>query len=391
MAKKAYIGVEGIARKIKKGYIGVDEIARKIKKAYIGIGGVARPCFSSSGLHYYGEITSLGASLYDFAATSVGDYALFGGGAISVSNPRDYVKAYNSSFTQMTPTALSVAREELTATSVGNYALFAGGAKCRLNSGDLTYTEYDTVDAYDISLTRTIPTVLSYAKRRIAATSVGNYALFCGGKSSSYNDQSGNFIFRESDAYNTSLTRSILTSLSDDKGDLAATTIGNYALFGGGSGTETKPNSDTVDAYDTSLTKIMPTALSVGRYSLAATSVGAYALFGGGYIYNSDAPHSSVVDAYNQSLTRSTPIGLSVARSNLSATTAGIYALFSGGNDKSNEAAAYVVDAYDISLTRTIPTALTGDGNGSAATSLKNYALFGARYGKVEVYEYVPE
>ena len=48
MAKKAYIGVNGVARKIKKGYIGVDGKARKIKKAYIGDeNGIARLFFSS--------------------------------------------------------------------------------------------------------------------------------------------------------------------------------------------------------------------------------------------------------------------------------------------------------------------------------------------------------
>ena len=45
MAKGAYIGVDGKARKVKKGYVGVDGKARKIKKAYIGIGGVAMPFF----------------------------------------------------------------------------------------------------------------------------------------------------------------------------------------------------------------------------------------------------------------------------------------------------------------------------------------------------------
>lgn len=48
MAKKAYIGVDGVARKLKKGYIGVDGVSRKIKKAYIGIGGVARLFYTSS-------------------------------------------------------------------------------------------------------------------------------------------------------------------------------------------------------------------------------------------------------------------------------------------------------------------------------------------------------
>ena len=38
MAKKAYIGVGGVARKAKKIYVGVGSTARKVKKAYIGVG-----------------------------------------------------------------------------------------------------------------------------------------------------------------------------------------------------------------------------------------------------------------------------------------------------------------------------------------------------------------
>lgn len=36
MANGAYIGVDGVARKVKAGYVGVDGIANKITKAYIG-------------------------------------------------------------------------------------------------------------------------------------------------------------------------------------------------------------------------------------------------------------------------------------------------------------------------------------------------------------------
>jgi tRNA G37 N-methylase TrmD len=103
-------------------------------------------------------------------------------------------------------------------------------------------------------------------------------------------------------------------------------------LFGGG---YTGSYSNTVDAYDNSLTRSTPTALSVDRYYLAATTVGNYALFGGGY------SASNVVDAYDTMLTRSTPTALSVGRFGLSATTVGDYALFGGGYSASN-----VVDAY---------------------------------------------
>ena len=95
MAKGAYIGVNGIAQKIKGGYIGIDGIAKKIKKAYIGVGGVARPCWGEGGeLTYYGTVTALSTARYNLAATSVGDYALFGGGYIGSDSVTKVVDAY---------------------------------------------------------------------------------------------------------------------------------------------------------------------------------------------------------------------------------------------------------------------------------------------------------
>lgn len=41
-----YIGVSGVARKVKNQYIGVAGVARKIKKGYIGVSSVARIFFS---------------------------------------------------------------------------------------------------------------------------------------------------------------------------------------------------------------------------------------------------------------------------------------------------------------------------------------------------------
>ena len=130
-----------------------------------------------------------------------------------------------------------------------------------------------------------------------------------------------------------SLTRTTATSLNEARGYLAAASVGNYALFGGG---KDSSNSSTVDAYDTSLTRTIPTPLSVARYYLEATTVGNYALFGGG-------ANQTTVDAYDTSLTRTIPTPLSEAREALAATTVGNYALFGGGDGKNT------VDAYTIS------------------------------------------
>ena len=53
-----FIGVAGVARKVKDQFAGVGGVARKIKSGYIGVGGVARNCYggavhvSGSGLNY---------------------------------------------------------------------------------------------------------------------------------------------------------------------------------------------------------------------------------------------------------------------------------------------------------------------------------------------------
>ena len=329
-----------------------ESVAHKIKKAYIGIGGVARPCWSGGELAYYGVITPLSGARYRLAATTVGTYALFGGGRDS-STFFSTVDAYSKSLTHTTPTALSVGRSSLAAAVIGDYALFGGG------SYTSSYTTLEnTVDAYDISLTRTTPTALSGSRDNLAAASSSQYALFGGGNSKNVVD-----------AYDTSLTRITPTTLSMARNNLAATTIGDYVLFGGGYRTISSIQN-IVDAYDTSLTRTNPTALSLARYNLGATTIGNYALFGGGAVSNNN---SNTVDAYDVSLTRTTPTGLSAARSDLVAVTIGNYALFGGGTMGSPSDS---VNAYDKALTRTIPTALNVARDRLAATTVGNYALF---------------
>ena len=84
---------------------------------------------------------------------------------------------WQTSLTRTTPTELSVARRALSAVSIdGAFALFGGGND-RSNS-------LATVDAYDVSLTRTVQTDLN-VPRDTAAASVGDYALFGGGRDGS--------------------------------------------------------------------------------------------------------------------------------------------------------------------------------------------------------------
>ena len=146
MAKSLYVGVSDKARKVKKMYFGVDGKARKVKKAYIGIGGVARPFFSSGELAYYGTVTGLSGNIYGHHATGVGGYALFAGG-YREGILTNLVTAYDASLTRTEPTPLSESKAEMAASSVGDYALFPAGLA---DYGSPSAT----MDVYNTSLTR---------------------------------------------------------------------------------------------------------------------------------------------------------------------------------------------------------------------------------------------
>lgn len=320
-------------------------------------------------------------------ATTVGNYALFGSGNTN-SGYSSKVTAYDTNLTRITPTELNQARERLAATTVAptggsspqsGYALFGGG-----DQGWSTNTS--AVDAYDTSLTRTTRTNLSQGRARLSATTVKNYALFGGGHANSgYSSVV--------DAYDTSLTRTTPTALSQARGGITATTVGNYALFGGGY--ETDVYYSNVDAYSTDLTRTTPTVLTQPRGNIGATTVApagdsapqsGYALFAGGHGGDrSQTIFFSSVDAYNDNLTRTTPAGLSQARNTVGATTVAPtgdsspqsgYALFGGGNGSSGDLS--VVDVYDQTLTKIVSPAPLSRARGNlAATTVGNYALMG--------------
>lgn len=324
-------------------------VARRVKKAYIGIGGVARPFWGDKKLQYYGTITGLSVAKIQHAATTVGNYGLFAGG----DPVNDKVDAYNTSLTRTNPTGLSNSgRDGITATTLGGYALFAGGGSS------------SAMDAYDTNLTRTATTL--DARRDMAATSVGDNALFGGGYQYSIPKD-------DMAVVNKSLTVSYpRVYLSVARGHLSATTVGDYGVFAGGIKDSSGNVTNTVCAFNKSIVRTVPAALSVARCRLTATTVGNYALFAGGD--NGNNTSYATVDAYNASLTRSTITSLSAARYALASTTVENCALFGGGYGTTFLA---TVDVYDASLTRTTTTNLSVARDFLASTTVGKYALFG--------------
>ena len=113
--------------------------------------------------------TALSVARDNLAATTVGDYALFGGGYGFGSTYCSTVDAYNSSLTRSIPTALNQEREDLAATTVGNYALFGGGS-----SYSSTFTYYSTVDAYSSVVEATVYPGSKYKFQNMQSESTSN-------------------------------------------------------------------------------------------------------------------------------------------------------------------------------------------------------------------------
>jgi len=83
MARGAYIGVGGTARKIKRIYVGVGGVARRVAAAYIGVGGVARLCHlvdNSTGAVVYSTVTMQSNFTVPIGVRSIAVTAIAGGG-----------------------------------------------------------------------------------------------------------------------------------------------------------------------------------------------------------------------------------------------------------------------------------------------------------------------
>ena len=330
-------------------------VPKKILLGYVGVGGIARPFFDSdTRLKYYGSVSPLRTEKEYLAATTVGNYALFGGGYRYYSAENYYYKdvdAYNDSLIRSSPPDLKTGRQHLAATTVGNYALFGGGSSPYTNA----------VDAYDSTLIKQNVPNLSTSRQHLAATTVGNYALFGGGEDNRNN-------FKTVDYYDRNLLKGTASDLSYEADYLSATTVGNYALFGGGIGSDA---SAIINVYSAALTKLTDLSFSEPRSSAAATTVGNYALFGGGTTYTSDDPKT--VEVFDFNLTKSIATNLRDTNRNPVAVAIGDFALF-GVFD------SFDIDAYNSLLTKISVQPLSKPFSSPATATVGNYALFGGGY-----------
>lgn len=242
---------------------------------------------------------------------------------------------------------------------IKDYAIFAGG-----NTSDNQFTQFyasDRVDAYDSNLTHTMLTNLSKARFNLAATTVGTWTLFGGG---SRLDDYGYAVATDIlDSYNQQMVRSIAAQMSVPRSSFGAAYVKEHALFGGGK------DQSSVDAYSKNLTKTSAPILANTAYSYSGTIAQStpndeYAIFA----------NQEVITAYDKNLSRSTPAIMGVKRTGFHSAIAGNYVLFAGGAIGLYN--SDIVDAYDLYLTRTTPMALSKARLRTTSTTLDGFAMF---------------
>ena len=391
MAKKAYIGVDGTARKMQKCYLGIDEVARAIKKAYIGVGGVARPCWSLAPIEHYGINAFQQSPRADHVAVTLGGYALFAGDAIgynpladifdqSLTNvqvsvqmapvrnlaatvikttntefaifaggldvndsPTDMMYIVDTSLTARQLGRISAARGWFTATTVSSpdnsdaIAVFAGGSA---DSSSGFNTPYGGVDVLSSSLTY-FTSALHTPRCAHASATAGQNALFAGGLETGYVASSN------IESLNYSGTSSVLGfELMDPVYFNSATSNGSAAVFSCGYNSELGEygRGTMPSVIDTSLTgRVIKSTEPVDRTLVAATTLGNYAMFGGG------TGQSTMIYYNYDGLTAISGHPLSFPRFRAAATTLGNYALFGGGGNSGDDlSTSYTVDMYKL-------------------------------------------
>lgn len=193
--------------------------------------------YDSSNTH---TTATLSVRKQDSYGASLQSYAVFSGGEVSGTSYYDY--AYNASKT-LTSISNSGNRSTMerggAVATVGGYGLFVGSG---------SYSDVYSVWAYDNSLTKVFPTNLSENKYCVGATSIGEYAMFVGGYTY-YSGPNNNTASAIANAYDESLTMTIVDSIADVRADLTGGTVGNYALFAGGFPQSTNVTKSDVYKY----------------------------------------------------------------------------------------------------------------------------------------------
>lgn len=321
--------------------------------------------FSSSyELYLFGA--NFGGSIYERASVRIWSTKIYDNGTlvrnyvpcIDASGTVGMYETVNSEFKANSGSGVFTAGDILP-TSVARkiikgYVGIGGVARPFMSAGPIEYYGYTN---------NTFPNSVA----NLASTTVMNYAIFVGGMGGT----SGSTTYSNGRAYNTSLTETSI-DISTKMAYHGATTIQQYALFGGGGSQSTANNGGSVSNVvkyinGSSLTVSTASSLRTSTTGVGATSNFSRAIFAGGY--SSSWTASKIVTAYDGGMTRSSASDLPLSSFKPSAAKCGQYAVFICGTTSVG---------YDGTLTAsTFSSSFCANGyQNPVATSIGNYGLF---------------
>lgn len=261
--------------------------------------------------------------------------------------------------------------------STNNYFVIAGGRTPESGSPQSQATE-----AFDINFIKTVTTPIA-ARMDLFSGSIGGYALFMGGVTSSSYSKSN--LTGMVEAFDDSLVKKTCSSMLEVRyggaggNGSCAFNDKHLMVFGGG---QYSTVTAVVESYDTNLTKTSATSLSKARKLSGCTRAGDYLICAGGSTSTSASGGCVTnVDAYSNDLVKSTCTGIDKAATNVSGAWVGDYGIIVGGN-QSSESGTPVnqMCIYDKDLskrtTMTFPVATSR--NATATINDGNYVLIGA-------------
>lgn len=179
MAINAYVGVNGVARKVKKIYVGSGGIAQRVNDIFVGVNGVARSAFK----RVKRIVEPLMGPTVNVGASSNRKYAMFFGGLNELSSnktcytqlftayDRDLVQT-NTGDTRLWTTAIT---RQYSNASIGEYCIF------------LDPSSRSKFKIYDENLTQKVVDMIPYAsqssiqKPDSTAVSLERFVIITGG------------------------------------------------------------------------------------------------------------------------------------------------------------------------------------------------------------------
>ena len=195
-------------------------------------------------------------------------------------------------------------------------------------------------------------TPLSYSSKDQRGASVGEYIIIGGGRHYLQTNVTTYINSADVNAYNKSMVRTVIGSLSVARGNGACGSFNNRVMFIGGDG-DTNAGK-TVDTYTSDLVlSVLSPNLSIGHYRANCVSNDKYI-----FVMNTVSPYTNTPIAFNSNfVATSYTLPNKITKAGL--TKVGKYLLVGGGTASTSSNYLNTVYAFDENLTRTTCAPLT--------------------------------